>query len=54
MLHNLYYCKKCLSLKIITLNDEVDYCDDCGNTDMGITDIHSWRRMYKETYGKDF
>lgn len=48
------YCKKCLSLKIITLNDEVDYCDDCGNTDMGITDIHSWRRMYKETYGKDF
>lgn len=48
------YCKRCLSLRIITLNDDMDYCDECGNTDMGTTDIHSWRKMYKETYGKDY
>ena len=48
------YCKTCLSLNIKILNDDVDYRDNCGNTDMGTTDIHSWRKMYKETYGEDF
>lgn len=23
------YCKNCLSLKILILEDNIDYCDDC-------------------------
>lgn len=48
------YCKNCLSLKILVLNDKVDYCDKCGCTDTDSTDIESWREMYKKKYGKPF
>lgn len=48
------YCKNCLSLKIMVLNDETDYCDDCGCTDLGSTDIASWEMMYEKKYGKPF
>lgn len=47
------YCKNCLSLKTMILND-IDYCDECGCTDTDSTDIESWREMYKEKYGKPF
>lgn len=46
------YCKNCLSLKIMVLDDSVDYCDDCGCTEMESTDIASWEEMYKKKYGK--
>lgn len=48
------YCKNCLSLKIMVLNDKVDYCDKCGCTDTDSTDIASWREMYEKKYGKPF
>lgn len=48
------YCKNCLSLKIIVLDDTVEYCDKCGCTDMASTDIDTWEKMYKEKYGKSF
>lgn len=48
------YCKNCLSLKIMVLNDNIDYCDECGCTDTASTDIESWREMYKKKYGKPF
>lgn len=48
------YCKKCLSLKIMILNDDVDYCDDCGCTDLATTDIESWKEMCEKKYGKTF
>lgn len=48
------YCKNCLSLKIMVLNDNIDYCDKCGCTDTASTDIESWREMYKKKYGKPF
>ena len=48
------YCKNCLSLKIMVLNDKVDYCDECGCTDTDSTDIESWREMYEKKYGKPF
>ena len=48
------YCKNCLSLKIMVLNDKVDYCDECGYTDTESTDIKTWREMYKKKYGKPF
>ena len=49
-----YYCKNCLSLKIRVLGEYSEYCDDCGSTDIETTDIESWRKMYKEKYGREF
>jgi ribosomal protein L37AE/L43A len=49
-----YYCTKCMSLKIKSLNSDIDYCDDCGSTDIETTDIYTWEKMYKERYGKEF
>lgn len=49
-----YYCPHCLSLKIRILNDYIDYCEDCGSTDIETTDIYTWLNMYKEKTGKDF
>ena len=48
------YCKKCLSLKIMSLNDDIDYCDECGCTDTDSTDIETWRELYRKKYGKTF
>lgn len=47
------YCKRCLSLRIMAF-DGGDYCDECGCTDIGTTDISSWEKMYEEKYGKPF
>lgn len=49
-----YYCPICLSLRIKIFDSSVDYCDDCGHTEIKTTDIESWKRMYREKYGKDF
>ena len=48
------YCKNCLSLKIMVLNDNVDYCDECGCTDTDSTAIESGREKYETKYGKLF
>lgn len=48
------YCRKCLSLKIMVLDDNIDYCDECGSTEMESTDIFSWQKMYEEKYGKPY
>lgn len=34
--------------------DPLDYCDDCGSTEIGVTDIHEWEKMYEQKYGKNF
>lgn len=49
-----YYCRKCLSLKIKALDSFIDFCDECGGTDIAITDIYTWQEMYKSKYNKDF
>ena len=49
-----YYCKNCLSLKIINLDEEDCYCDDCGSTAIETAHIDEWKKMYKDKYGKDF
>lgn len=46
------YCKNCLSLKIMVLDESTNYCDECGNTDLETTDIVSWEKMYEKKYGK--
>lgn len=53
-----YYCKRCLSLKVLVLEGLGDpnacYCDDCGGTDIGQTTIESWEEMRNAKYGKSF
>ena len=49
-----YYCPHCLSLKIKILNSFIDYCDDCGCTEIETTTIDEWQRMYRERFNKDF
>lgn len=49
-----YYCKKCLSLSILPLKDIMDYCDTCGSTEIGQTDIFTWENMYEKKYGIKF
>lgn len=49
-----YYCKKCLSLRVMTFEDGFDYCDECGSTDIATAHIDSWKELYKNKYGKEF
>lgn len=52
-LEPVYYCKKCLSLRIMALDDS-DYCDICGSTDVEVANINNWNQLYKDKYGKEF
>lgn len=51
-----FYCKHCLSLRIKSVPnmDELNYCDECGATDIGQTDIETWRQMYRDKFGFDY
>ena len=51
-----FYCKNCLSLKVKTVqvDSNLDYCDECGSTDIAQTTIEEWRDIYKNRYGIDF
>lgn len=54
---DVWYCKSCLSLKIIDISDDEVipcYCDSCTSTDVGITEITTWERMYEQRYGKKY
>lgn len=53
------YCKHCLSLRILAVDssidaDYLDFCDDCGSTEIEETDIHTWEKMYEQKYGRNF
>ena len=50
-----YYCKNCLSLYIQIIGNPEDndsLCVKCNRTDIGETDINTWREMWKERYGQ--
>lgn len=51
-----FYCKSCLSLRIKAVStwQDLDYCDECGSTDVAQTDIETWRSLYKKRYGFDY
>lgn len=54
-----FYCKHCLSLNIKTVDESIDteyldFCANCGSTEIGQTDIHTWEKMYEQKYGKKF
>lgn len=48
-----FYCKECLSLKIQSLNlyGDIDYCCDCGSTDIATAHIEEWEKLYQHKYG---
>lgn len=51
-----FYCKECLSLKIKTVMHglDLDYCDDCGATNIEKIHIEDWEKLYKERYGFNY
>jgi hypothetical protein len=51
-----FYCKRCLSLKIkpIPLFNNQDYCEDCGSADIGKCNIEEWLKLYKDKYGHPY
>lgn len=48
-----YYCKHCLSLKVMGVAgiDDAEYCDECGSTNIGKASIEEWEKLYEERYG---
>lgn len=51
------YCPHCFSLAIRVIEREdtsLDYCDDCGNTNLETIDIGTWEKMYEEKYGTKY
>ena len=53
------YCKTCLSIHIKTvvfedIDQEVDYCIPCSNTDLETAHISEWEDLYEEKYGERF
>lgn len=51
-----FYCKSCLSLKIMSIPsmDDSEYCDECSSTDIGQCNIEEWEQMYKQRYGHSY
>lgn len=51
-----FYCKSCLSLKVktVAVDSDLDYCDECGSTDIGHTHIEDWQQSYRTKYGFDY
>lgn len=47
-----YYCPHCLSLRIKSIDEYIDYCDICGCTDIETTTIDKWQEMYKQRFNK--
>jgi hypothetical protein len=50
-----YYCKHCLSLNIRGVSEmDLDYCDDCGSTEIDNCLIEDWNNKYRERFGHNY
>lgn len=51
-----FYCKSCLALRIktVVVGSNLDFCDECGSTDIAQTHIEEWQELYKKRYGFDY
>lgn len=47
------FCKGCLSLRILSVGG-VDYCDECGSTELGEKIVSEWEELYRMRYGKPY
>ena len=47
-----WYCKNCLSLRIKKDEDDIidEYCDECGSTNIKISTIDRWDKIYEYKY----
>lgn len=36
------------------VGSDLDFCDECGSTDIVSSHIEEWRKKYKERYGFDY
>lgn len=52
----IYFCKHCLSLKVMNESrlPDLEYCGECGSTNVDITDIDTWQKMYEKKYGFNY
>ena len=48
-----FYCTKCLSLRIRSALG-MDYCDECGSSDIASCNIEEWERMFRERYKRSY
>lgn len=51
-----FFCKSCLSLRIktVAVGSDLDYCDECGSTDIDHTHIEEWEEHYRNRYGFNY
>lgn len=51
-----FYCKNCLSLAVVSLEsyDNIDFCNECGSTNIDRIDIREWEKLYYKKYGHKF
>ena len=49
----LCFCRKCLSISIYS-EDSLEFCLDCGGTDLAESGIDNWKRLFYEEYGNDY
>lgn len=47
-----FYCTRCLSLRIMTIPklENSDFCDDCNSTDIAQASIEEWEKLYEQKY----
>lgn len=52
----IFYCKNCLSLKVINIPDipDSDFCDECGSTNIDSCLIQEWEKMYKDKFKHNY
>jgi hypothetical protein len=43
-----------LRIKSVAQGLNLDYCDECGSTDIEQAHIEEWRKLYRDMYGFDF
>lgn len=51
---NVFYCKECLSLRIMEGSGGLSYCDKCGGVDIGEIGFDEWDEAYEVRYGRRF
>jgi len=48
-----FYCKRCLSTRVMSVGLDLDYCDDCGSGNIETTHINELLKLRKESNYKD-
>lgn len=49
-----FFCINCLSLRIKTIEGMLDYCDECGQTNIKTTNIEHWEDLFEQKYGYNY